>query len=108
MRKSIPKTLKNDVWDKYIGRKKGIGQCFCCKKNIDSKNFECGHIIASSKGGKTIIQNLRPICSCCNKSMGTENLRQFKKKYYKTAEIDEKIAKIEKLIKICKDIHIQA
>jgi 5-methylcytosine-specific restriction endonuclease McrA len=105
MRKSIPKTLKNDVWDKYISRKKGIGQCYCCKKTIDSKNFECGHVLAVAKGGKTILQNLRPICGVCNKSMGTENLQQFKKKYYtKPNVIDEKIAKIEFLKKICRNI----
>ena len=105
MRKSIPKTLKNDVWDKYIGKQKGMGSCYCCSKKIDSKNFECGHIIAVAKGGKTILQNLRPICGCCNKSMGTENLKVFKKRYYsKEGIIDEKITKIEKLIKDCKII----
>lgn len=104
MRKSIPKTLKNDVWDKHIGKKNGIGKCFCCENSIDSKNFECGHIVASAKGGKTVLQNLRPICGCCNKSMGTENLRIFKKKYYNNSIIDQKIAKIENLIKICKSI----
>ena len=38
MRKTIPKALKNKVWDTYIGIEKGIGKCFCCQKEIDSKN----------------------------------------------------------------------
>jgi hypothetical protein len=35
----------------YIGREKGVGNCFCCNSEIDSKHFECGHVIPISKGG---------------------------------------------------------
>lgn len=82
MRKSIPKTLKNKVWDHYIGKEKGIGNCFCCQKEIDSKNFECGHVVAVADGGKNTLENMRPICGVCNKSMGTENMFQFKNTYF--------------------------
>jgi len=44
MRKSIPKTLKNDVWDKHIGKKNGIGKCFCCENSIDSKKIGRAHV----------------------------------------------------------------
>lgn len=77
----VPKTLKNKVWDEYIGKDKGIGNCYCCDKKIDSKHFETGHIIAKFNSGKTVLDNLRPICSCCNKSIGTKNMDDFKKKY---------------------------
>jgi hypothetical protein len=77
----IPKILKNKVWDTFIGQEYGIGKCYCCNNNIDSKNFEAGHVIASSKNGQTILENLRPICGCCNKSIGTMNLEEFKKTY---------------------------
>lgn len=30
---------------------------------------------------KTTIDNLRPICSSCNRSMGSCNLEEFKKHY---------------------------
>jgi hypothetical protein len=33
-------------------------------------NFEAGHNIPESKGGPTTHDNLRPICSGCNKAMG--------------------------------------
>ena len=77
----IPKKLKNMIWDKYVGKEKGVGLCYCCSEEIDSKNFEAGHIIPEAKGGPTNVDNLRPICSCCNKSMGTQNMDVFKEKY---------------------------
>ena len=89
-RKTVPKTLKNLVWDKNIGKEKGIGLCYCCNRNIDSKNFEAGHIISVKNGGKTNIDNLKPICSCCNKSMGTQNLEEFKNKYMKVDNIPKR------------------
>lgn len=80
-RKTIPKTLKNQVWDTCIGQEKGVGNCYCCSKEIDSKNFECGHILAVCKGGENKLDNLKPICSICNKSMGKQNLNEFKSQY---------------------------
>jgi hypothetical protein len=74
---TIPKTLKNKVWDHYIGKKYGIGPCYCCKRDLDSKDFECGHVQAEARGGKTNLRNLRPICGTCNRSMGTENMHKF-------------------------------
>ena len=80
-RSAIPKALKNEVWDNSIGREKGVGHCYCCSKEIDSKHFECGHIIAVSNGGTNTLQNLKPLCSLCNKSMGSQNLEEFKNNY---------------------------
>ena len=87
IRKSIPKSLKILVWDKNIGKEKGIGKCDVCKCDIDSKNFECGHIISVKDGGETNINNLLPICSSCNKSMGTQNLIEFKDTYFKVNSV---------------------
>jgi 5-methylcytosine-specific restriction endonuclease McrA len=82
VRKSIPKTLKNKVWDKYIGKQLGVGLCDVCQTEIDSKNFECGHIISIKEEGSTTLDNLIPICGTCNKSMGTHNLELFKETYF--------------------------
>jgi hypothetical protein len=87
LKKTIPKTLKNNVWDVYIGKEKGIGGCFACHQEIDSKHFECGHVIAESDGGDITTENLRPICSLCNKSMGTTNMNIFKDKLAKSSKI---------------------
>jgi 5-methylcytosine-specific restriction endonuclease McrA len=35
-------------------------------------DFQCGHNIPESKGGKTDVNNLIPICSRCNQSMGSQ------------------------------------
>ena len=52
-----------------------------CGETISVHNFECGHVVAESKGGITCISNLRPICSRCNASIGTDNMIDFMKRY---------------------------
>ena len=81
-KEKIPKAVKNAIWNTYIGNCKGIGQCYVgCGENISHANFECGHIISEKKGGYVDLLNLRPICSSCNKSIGTKNMREFVNKY---------------------------
>lgn len=81
---SIPKALKINVWNKYIGEDIGKSKCLVCETNfITQSNFECAHIQAESNDGKTNIDNLIPSCSLCNKSMKNMNLIEFKKKYFK-------------------------
>jgi hypothetical protein len=66
----IPKALREQVWVKY---KHKIYQSKCevkwCTNKIDVFNFQVGHNVPRSKGGETVIENLRPICSRCNQSM---------------------------------------
>jgi hypothetical protein len=89
----IPHAFKIEVWNFHIGKEKGIALCYCCEKEIDSKHFECGHIISEKNGGVLSIDNLRPICDLCNKSMGSMNMDEFKAmlarlKRYKWYETD--------------------
>ena len=82
-KKKIPKQLKIEVWNKYIGEEHGASYCYCCRKEkITSHTFQAGHFIAEAKGGRTILNNLRPICAGCNQSMGTENMRTYIETYY--------------------------
>lgn len=77
----IPATLRNSVWNVYIGKNKE-GLCFCCNTEpITTGNFECGHIVAEVNNGELTLQNLRPICSLCNKSMSTKNMEIFMNKH---------------------------
>lgn len=76
----ISQSLRQQIWFKYSNNKLNI-KCLCCNLNeINSFNFECGHIDPKSKGGLCNSNNLVPICSLCNKSMGNTNMKIFMKK----------------------------
>jgi hypothetical protein len=77
-KKSISASLRQKVWNQYIGLSVGETLCKCCNTNIISQlRFHCGHVIAEACGGETTLENLRPICEKCNLSMGTQNLNDF-------------------------------
>lgn len=80
-KKSIPKSLRNQVWIERMGEKFD-GKCYCCLKKITVFDWECGHIVSEKNGGHTIIKNLRPICQPCNRSMGIMNMDEFKNKFF--------------------------
>jgi 5-methylcytosine-specific restriction endonuclease McrA len=40
-------------------------------------NFVVGHIVSIKNGGETSLENLLPICTLCNSSMGTMNMDDF-------------------------------
>ena len=83
-KKSIPKSLKKMTWDKWVGKDVGTIKCLCCNhQEIRQIEFHCGHVVAEKNGGHTIVENLRPICAQCNLSMGTMNMNDFKKMYFK-------------------------
>ena len=67
----IPVALREQVWIKKMGRV-FEGKCAVdwCNNNITVFDFQSGHNVPESKGGKTTIDNLIPICSRCNLSMG--------------------------------------
>jgi len=82
-KKAIPKTVKKATWDKWIGKNVGVTKCLCCEhQEIRQFEFHCGHVIAESKGGKTTVDNMRPICAQCNLSMGSMDMNEFKKMYF--------------------------
>ena len=82
-KKRIPKKIKNDSWDKYIGSNVGDSICLCCRTtSINSKSFIGGHIISEKNGGLVSVDNIVPICSECNLSMGTTNMDEFINNYY--------------------------
>jgi hypothetical protein len=81
-RKNIPKAVKLAVWKKYLSDTDLEGKCFVgCGTSIQIHNFEAGHVIAFANGGADMIDNLRPICSLCNKSMGATNMNEFIDKF---------------------------
>jgi hypothetical protein len=77
-KKVIPKQVKILCWNLYIGEDKTNSKCVCCNSTtINITNFHCGHVLAEVNGGETNINNLRPICSGCNLSMGSMNMDDF-------------------------------
>jgi hypothetical protein len=79
-KKIIPKSVKIAAWNDNFGKQCGEHECYIgCGNFIYQGNFECGHVIAKSKGGLPHVNNLKPICSQCNKSMQTQNLEDYKK-----------------------------
>jgi hypothetical protein len=83
-RKGIPKSVKRDVWEKYIGDVTKA-DCPCCKiRTIHILSFDCGHVVAVKNGGDNSIYNLRPICKDCNGAMRTRNMEEFAIEWYGT------------------------
>lgn len=69
-KRPIPQAVREQVWITKMG-KVFEGKCKVpwCNETITVYNFQAGHNIPESKGGKTTIDNLIPICSRCNLSM---------------------------------------
>jgi hypothetical protein len=79
-KKTIPKRLREKTYSKYNGTSYH-SECYTgCGKIITPFEFEAGHVISEFNGGKTEIENLRPICSDCNKSMGTMSMHDYVEK----------------------------
>ena len=80
-KKKISPEKRFNVWKTHIGN--SISSfCLCC--NIQKitpftsyHSFQAGHIISEAKGGTTDIGNLLPICSSCNKRMGSMHWDDF-------------------------------
>ena len=112
-KKKISPHVRFDVWKKYIGNKIEA-KCFCCWKNNITpftycNTFHAGHIKSEANGGEIKIGNLLPICSDCNKSMGTINWDEYIEKYtnfrlriYGDNIPESTILKIKTIQKICR------
>ena len=45
-KKTIPKSLKINVWDFYVGKEKGSVLCLCCNnEEIRQEHYEARHIL---------------------------------------------------------------
>jgi 5-methylcytosine-specific restriction endonuclease McrA len=91
MKAKIPGALRQQVWLVHIG-KKFEHKCLVkwCQNIITPFSFETGHNIPESKGGSLDIDNLRPICSNCNRSMGDNyTIDEFSEISKKTSKLWE-------------------
>ena len=82
-KKRIPRALRNQIWIRHNKNKFEV-KCpiAWCRNRINCFDFHSGHNIPESKGGKTNIRNLIPICAKCNLSMSNNyTIKQFSKKF---------------------------
>lgn len=72
-KKNIPKAVREALWIQYYPSKfRAKCQTTWCPNQITAFDFQAGHNIPESKGGATSLENLVPICSRCNSSMGNQ------------------------------------
>lgn len=86
----ILKTTRDMCWKQWhiecrkLNKTNGFeAPCYVCEKMLDHTSFEAGHIEPHIKGGLNTLDNLRPVCGACNKTMGTMNMNDFKAIYGK-------------------------
>lgn len=79
----IPKVIKDEIWDHYIGNTVASTLCPCCQKSmITMRDFVAGHVLAEKHGGGITCENLVPICNKCNSSMGARHMVEFTMKHW--------------------------
>ncbi len=76
----IPAALREQVWlhtnGPYFSSKCAVKWC---KNRITVFDFQCGHKHAEATGGRTTLDNLLPLCSRCNQSMGIMHFDEWEK-----------------------------
>lgn len=80
-RPPIPKRLRMIIWRKEFGNVTE-GRCVCCLHPIQIDSFEAGHIVSDARGGSNHDANLKPVCTSCNRSMGTRNMNEFVREFF--------------------------
>jgi hypothetical protein len=76
-KKAVPKKIRDDAWNKHCGKRSEV-LCICCRTSVLTPfSFHAGHVVSDHDGGATTVDNIRPICSACNLSMGKRNMGEF-------------------------------
>ena len=81
-KKKIPTALRQQAWIKQFGMPEYKCPVSWCQNKITPFSFDAGHNIPESKGGKTSIENLIPLCRSCNLGMGDRyTIEEWNAKY---------------------------
>ena len=65
-------------------------KCLVCEQTeISPFQFHCAHVIAKCRNGTCDVSNLRPICSVCNQSMGSQNMMEFAQKFHPKSRVHQ-------------------
>jgi 5-methylcytosine-specific restriction endonuclease McrA len=80
-RKQIPAPLRSKLWRIHFNKSMD-GNCYVCQAEIAFEAWEAGHIISDAEGGAISLENLKPCCIQCNRSMGKVNMNDFIIQYF--------------------------
>lgn len=81
-KKKIPTALRQQAWIKQFGMPEYKCPVTWCQNKLSPFSFDAGHNIPESKGGKTSIENLIPVCRSCNLGMGDRyTIEEWNAKY---------------------------
>ena len=77
-RVAVNAAVKTQMWNRWVGQERGESPCFACgTTKVTQREHEAGHIKPASAGGGDTVDNLRPVCGTCNKSMGVRQMDEF-------------------------------
>ncbi len=81
-KRKVSAKVRADVWVKHVVNEENKMMfrvpCYCCGSTpISPFCFEAGHVVSKFNGGDDTVNNLRPICSLCNRSCSSRNLKEF-------------------------------
>mgnify|MGYP001170965970 CR=1 FL=1 len=86
VKQNIPKKIKIDSWDKWIGEEFGVYNCLCCDRTkIKQTTFHGGHFKSEKNGGKISV----------NYNYRTDNTKGDKSKHWGTHSSSELLAFID-------------
>ena len=82
---NVSNSLKKKLWNQWktsLNNTEELVLCPCCESEyIAGYDFHAGHKISFKNGGSTSLDNLIPLCSSCNLSMGTMNYEEYKENF---------------------------
>lgn len=84
-RKSIPKKVRQKVYEKYDGH------CAYCGKKIEYKDMQVDHIQSHYLEGSDELENYNPSCRQCNFYKGTLSVEDFRVQLTKLRERLQKV-----------------
>lgn len=88
-RKSIPKKVRQKVYEKYDGH------CAYCGKKLEYKDMQVDHIKSHYLDGSDELENYNPSCRQCNFYKGTMDIEDFRVQLTKLRERLQKVSQHE-------------
>lgn len=69
---AFPMKVRTQIWNK------SEGLCWYCGHDLDFERFDVDHVIPTSRGGGSEIENLVPACPSCNRRKHAHDIEGFR------------------------------